>query len=180
MQIPWQNIQGFSGATAVGSIVFIDLALIANAFASNLFPTINLYAQTPTWAIVVAIPLLSLVYLIGVLSIGTGEALLGWLRVGEAIALAEDATALIGCNDVVVGTYQRLRQEAELLAGSVVAFGLLAVGSTLHAWRIAGWRRFLVAAAIAAIILAAGSLALAIRRFASAKSIAKAVQRQTL
>jgi hypothetical protein len=34
----------------------------------------------------------------------------------------------------------------------------------LHAWRIAGWRRFLVAAAIAAIILAAGSLALAIRR----------------
>jgi hypothetical protein len=120
--------------------------------------------MTPTWAIVVAIPLLSLVYLIGVLSIGTGEALLGWLRVGKAIGLAEDATALIGCNDVVVGTYQRLRQEAELPAGSVVAFGLLAVGSTLHAWRIAGWRRFLVAAAIAAIILAAGSLALAIRR----------------
>jgi hypothetical protein len=49
MEIPWLNIQGFSGATAVGSIVFVDLALIANAFASNLFPTINLYAQTPTW-----------------------------------------------------------------------------------------------------------------------------------
>jgi hypothetical protein len=38
MEIPWLNIQGFSGATAVGSIVFVDLALIANAFAGNLSP----------------------------------------------------------------------------------------------------------------------------------------------
>ena len=47
--IPWQNVQGFSGAAAIGSIVFVDLALIANAFADNLFPVINLYAQTTTW-----------------------------------------------------------------------------------------------------------------------------------
>jgi hypothetical protein len=135
METPWQNIQSFSGASAGGAIVFIDLALVANAFADNLFPTINLYAQTPTWAIVVAIPVLSLVYLVGVLSIGAGEALLSWLRFGRAVMLDEDTAALIGCGDVIIGRYQRLQQEAELLAGSVVAFGLLAVGSTLHAWR---------------------------------------------
>ena len=50
MELPWQNIEGFSGATAVGSLVFIDLAVIADAFAGNLFPIINVYAETPTWA----------------------------------------------------------------------------------------------------------------------------------
>jgi len=178
MDTPWQNIQSFSGASAVGAIVFVDLALVANAFADNLFPTINLYAQTSTWAIVVAIPILSLVYLVGVLSIGAGEALLGWLRLKKVVALDEDPAGLIGCGDAIIGTYQRLRQEAELLAGSVVAFALLAVGSTLHAWRIVGWRRFLIAVAIAAIILAAGSLALAVRRYGSAHRIATAARRQ--
>src|SRR5205809_285359 len=35
MEMPWQNIQSFSGASAVGAIVFVDLALIADAFADN-------------------------------------------------------------------------------------------------------------------------------------------------
>jgi hypothetical protein len=172
METPWQNIQSFSGASAVGAVVFVDLALVADAFADNLFPTINLYAQTPTWAIVVAIPILSLVYLIGVLAIGVGEALLGWLRLGKGVTPDEDTTALVRCSDALIGRYQRLRQEAELLAGSVVAFGLLGVGSTLHAWRIVGWRRFLFAVAIAAMIFAAASLALAVRRYATAYRIA--------
>ncbi len=29
--VPWQSIQGFSGAAAVGSLVFVDWALITNA-----------------------------------------------------------------------------------------------------------------------------------------------------
>lgn len=44
--VPWQSIQGFSGATAVGSLVFVDWALITNAFADNLFPIINLYSKS--------------------------------------------------------------------------------------------------------------------------------------
>ena len=71
---------GVSGATAVGSLVFVDWALITNAFADNLFPIINLYSQSPTWAIVIAVPVLSLVYLLGLLCIGAGEALLVALR----------------------------------------------------------------------------------------------------
>jgi hypothetical protein len=179
METPWQNIQSFSGASAIGAIVFVDLALVANAFADNLFPTIDLYAQTPTWAIVVAIPVLSLVYLIGVLAIGAGEALVSCLRRGEAVALDEDPALLARCGDALIGRYQRLQQEAELLAGSVVAFGLLAAGSALHAWRIVGWRRFLIAVAIAAVILAAGSLALAFRRYAMTHRMATAARRQS-
>lgn len=94
--IPWQNIQGFSGAAAIGSIVFVDLALIANAFADNLFPVIDLYSQTTTWAIVIAFPVLALVYLIGLLSIGAGEAALLWLRLVSPTDLAEDILGLPG------------------------------------------------------------------------------------
>ena len=64
-----------SGATAVGTFVFVAWALITNAFADNLFPVINVYSS-PTWAIVTAVPLLSLAYLLGLLSIGAGEALM--------------------------------------------------------------------------------------------------------
>src|SRR5262249_29421794 len=136
MEIPWQNIQGYSGATAVGAIVFVDLAIIADAFAGNLFPTINHYAQTPTWAIVVAIPLLSLVYLIGLLSIGAGEAIVSCLHLRKVTPFDEDIVALIGFDNAISGAYQRFRQEAELLAGSAVAFTLLAIGSAFHAWTI--------------------------------------------
>ena len=85
--VPWQSIQGFSGATAVGSLVFVAWALITNAFADNLFPVINVYSQSPTWAIVTAVPLLSLAYLLGLLSIGAGEALMILFKFVPAIAL---------------------------------------------------------------------------------------------
>src|SRR5262245_46702489 len=167
MQSPWQNIQGFSGASAVGAIVFVDLALIANAFADNLFPTINLFAQSATWAIVVAIPLLSLVYLIGVLSIGAGEGLLGCLHLTRQITHSEDVKMLLVSSEAVWGRYQQLRQDAELLAGSVVAFALLGVGSALSAWMVPGWRRFLTSVALAGVFLPAVSIALASRKYAA-------------
>ena len=166
--IPWQNIQGFSGAAAVGSIVFVDLALIANAFADNLFPVINLYSQTTTWAIVIALPVLALVYLIGLLSIGAGEAALLCFRLVSRADLAEDIRGLPGLPQIIAARYQQLRQDAEILAGSAIAFGLLAVGSSLYAWRIEGWRRFLSAIVVCAVIFALGSIALAIRRYVAA------------
>src|SRR6266496_1204320 len=170
--IPWQNIQGFSGAAAIGSIVFVDLALIANAFADNLFPVIDLYSQTTTWAIVIAFPVLALVYLIGLLSIGAGEAALLWLRLVSRTDLAEDILGLPGLPSILAARYQQLRQDAEILAGSAIAFSLLAAGSLLYAWRIEGWRRFLSAVVVCAIIFAVGSIVLAIRRYVDAHLLA--------
>jgi hypothetical protein len=37
MQIPWQGIQGFSGAIAVGGLALTSLLLLAGVFATNLF-----------------------------------------------------------------------------------------------------------------------------------------------
>jgi hypothetical protein len=177
-QPPWENVQGFSGATAVGAIIIVDLALIANSFADNLFPVIDMYARTSTWAIVVAIPVLSLTYLVGLLSIGAGETVLTWLRFVDTRRLTEDAVALSRQGDFIVGRFQQFRQEAELLAGSMVAFALLALGSGLSSWRILGWRRFLMGTAIAAIVLGSGSAILSVSRHKAAHRLAHAVKNQ--
>lgn len=171
---PWQSIQGFSGAAAVGSIVFVDWALITDAFADNLFPIINLYSQSPTWAIVTAVPVLSLAYLLGLLCIGAGEVLLVAFRLIPAGALEEGKLARFEPSSFVAARYQQLRQDAEVLAGSALALGLLTIGASLHAWRIDGWRRFLVSVAVCAIFIALGSLALSVRRHLSAARLAAA------
>ena len=178
--VPWQSIQGFSGATAVGSLVFVAWALITNAFADNLFPVINVYSQSPTWAIVTAVPLLSLAYLLGLLSIGAGEALMILFKFVPANCLDErqmdssERTGLVGAR------YQQLRQDAEILVGSALALGLLAVGAVLHAWRMEGWRRFLVSVAVCATVVAVGSFALSVRRQRWASRLARSVNRTTV
>lgn len=171
--VPWQSIQGFSGATAVGSLVFVDWALITNAFADNLFPVINLYSQSPTWAIVIAVPVLSLVYLLGLLCIGAGEAVLIALRLVPSSGLDDGSIAISELSSFVAGRYQQLRQDAEILAGSALALVLLAVAASLHAWRIEGWRRFLLSVAVCATVIALGSVALAVRRHLSAARLAR-------
>ena len=176
--VPWQSIQGFSGATAVGSLVFVDWALITNAFADNLFPVINLYSQSPTWAIVIAVPVLSLVYLLGLLCIGAGEAILVALRLLPASCLDDGNIALLEPSGFAAARYQQLRQEAEILAGSAWALVRLAVGASRHAWRIEGWRRFLLSVAVCATVVAVGSVALAVRRHLSATRLARGQERE--
>jgi hypothetical protein len=165
MDIPWQGLQGFSGATAIGALVFVDLALVANSFANNLFPVIQDYSKTQTWAIVVAIPVISLAYLLGVLSIGTSELMLIWVRALDAKTLVEDTIAVTGKGEYAAARFQQIRQEAEMLAGGTIAFALLALGAALYAWKIAGWRRFLTAVAIMAFLLAVASVLLCLYRY---------------
>ena len=180
MQIPWQNIHGFSGATAVGAIVLVALLLMANTFATNLFPVIDMYASTPTWAIVVAIPLLSLSYLIGLLSIGVGESIIVWFHVIDVDALIEDPITVSSRKESVVGRYQQLRQEGEILSGSAIAFALLAIGTALSTWEIKGWRRFLTSMAIAALFFAAGSIGLSAIRHRAAHRLANSSGRNSM
>lgn len=138
MELPSQSLPRFSGAAAIGALVLVGLALVANAFADNLFPVINLYSQTPTWAIVVAIPLASLVYLLGVLSIGASELMLIWTGFLDRNGLVEDAITASARGEFAVARFEQVRQEAELLAGGTIAFTLLAVGAALSAWRVGG------------------------------------------
>lgn len=178
MQIPWQSLQDFSGATAVGALTLVGLTLIANAFAPNLFPAIDIYSRTATWAIVVALPLLALCYLLGLLSTGAAEVALVWFRLLDANTLIEDTISVSTNGEFVAGRFQQLRQEAELLAGSAIALALLAFGAALSAWAVEGWRRFLTSVALSAIVFAVSSVALSLSRYRSAHRLALAASSQ--
>lgn len=172
MQMPWQNLQGFSGATAIGALTLVGLILIANAFAPNFFPAIDIYSRTATWAIVVALPLLALCYLLGLLSTGAAEAALISCRLLDAETFIEDTISVSLIGEFVAGRFQQLRQEAELLAGSAIALVLMAFGAALSAWAVEGWRRFLFTAALSAILFAVGSVALSLSRYRLAHRLA--------
>lgn len=119
-------------------------------------------------------PFAFLVYLLGLLCIGAGEALLVVFGLVPASSLDESSLARSAPSEFVAARYQQLRQDAEVLAGSALALALLAIGSSLHAWRMDGWRRFLASVAVCAVVIALGSLALSIRRHLSAGRLAEA------
>lgn len=175
MEFP-QVLQGFSGATAIGGLVFVDLILIGNAFADNLFPSIRQYSESPTWALVVAVPLVSLVYLLGVLSIGAAELILTSFRLLNKRALVDDTIDASSGGDYVAGRFQQIRQEAELLGGGAIAFALLGLGAALSGWRIEGWRRFLTAVTVMAVVFGACSVFLCIHRYRMAHDQAVAAK----
>jgi hypothetical protein len=181
MEFP-QALQGFSGATAIGGLVFVDLILIGNAFADNLFPAIRQYSENPTWAIVVAVPLVSLAYLLGVLSIGASELILTSLRLLNKRVLVDDTIDASSGGEYVAGRFQQIRQEAELLGGGVIAFALLALGAALSGWRIEGWRRFLTAVAVMAVVFGICSAFLCIYRYRIAhdQAVAAKADRQPI
>jgi hypothetical protein len=168
VQPSWQNLQGFSGATAVGAVTLIGLILVANAFATNLLAAIDFYSRTPTWAIVVAVPTVAVSYLLGLVSMGAAEALLAWSRVIDEVALVEDHVAVSVRGDHVAGHFRELRQEAAVLAGGSVGLSVLALGAALSAWTAEGWRRLLLSAAVGAVLLALASISLARFRHAMA------------
>ncbi len=102
--------------------------------------------------------------------------MLVWVRLLDAKALVEDTISVAGRGEYAAARFQQIRQEAELLAGGTIAFALLALGAALSAWRIEGWRRFLTAVAIMAVLLAGGSMLLCLYRYRMAHRQAAATK----
>jgi hypothetical protein len=123
---------------------------------------------------VVAVPLIAFSYLLGLLVNGAAEAILTCFDLVQRDDLIQDPIAASVKGDFVAGRFQQLRQEAEILAGSSIALGLLCVGAALSAWAAEGWRTFLSSVTIAAMVLSISSFFLAKVRHASAHRLAMA------
>lgn len=172
MQMPWQGLQGFSGAVAVGGLSITSLFLLAAVFAPNLLLAIDVVSRSTAWAIVVAIPLTSLAYVVGLLTSAAAESIL--LRAGRlrAIDLSAELQLVSRLHDVVISRYLQQRQEAEVLAGSALALCLLGLTSAIAAYSIDGWRRTLISITVACFTLSIGSALLSVYRYGSASSLA--------
>ena len=174
MQVPWQSIQGFSGAIAVGGLTLTSLLLLAGVFATNIFLAIEFISKSTAWAIVVAFPFASLAYVVGLLTNAAAEAIfvrLGWL---QRSALTDELLQIGEKGEFLIGRFLHLRQEGEILAGGSLALGVLAMACAFASYPAEGWRRTLISATLMCIALCIGSSALSISRFKSANALANA------
>jgi hypothetical protein len=172
MQVPLQGLQGFTGAVAVGGLTITALFLLAAVFAPNLLLAIDVVTRSTAWAIVAAVPLSSLAYVVGLLTIAAAESLL--VRAGRLrhLDLADELEAVSKRSEIVVARYHQQRQEAEVLAGSSLAFFVLSLASATAAIPVDGWRRTLTSIAVACVVLSVGSALLSVYRYRSASSLA--------
>ena len=174
--VPWQGLQGFTGAVAVGGLTLTSLFLLAAVFAPNLLLAIDVVSRSTAWAIVAAIPLISLAYVVGLLTSAAAESLfvrIGRLRLAD---LADELRAVSKLSELVVARYQQLRQEAEVLAGSSLALCVLGLASATAAYSLEGWRRTLISIAITCAVLSVGAALLSVYRYRSASSLAITVR----
>lgn len=173
MQASLQGLQGFTGAVAVGGLTITSLFLLAAVFAPNLLPAIDVVTRSTAWAVVAAIPLTSLSYVLGLLTIATAESILIRGQLVGPVNLAVDLQAVASLGEFVTATYQQQRQEAEVVAGSALAFLVLSVACATAAYWEEGWRRTLISVAIACLLACIGSVLLSIGRFRGAAALAR-------
>jgi hypothetical protein len=174
MQVPWQSIQGFSGAVAVGGLTLTSLLLLIGVFASSIFPAIDFLSKSTAWAIIVAVPVASLTYVVGLLTNAAAELLyvrVGWLPRGS---LTDELVRINGSGDFLIGRFLYFRQEAEILAGGSLALSLFATTCAVAAYPAEGWRRTLITMTLLSAVLCIGSAVLSISRFRSASSLSTA------
>src|SRR5678815_4223526 len=172
MQVPTQSIQGFSGSVAVGGLVLTSLLLLIGAFATSLFAAVDFLSHSPAWAIVVAVPVAALSYVVGLLTTAVAEslfALVGWV---PRMATVQELQKIHRKNEFVIGRYLQLRQEAESLAGGSLALVVFALACLCASFAGAGWRPTLLSASAMCVVLAVGSCALSVSRYRAVSAIA--------
>ena len=174
MQVPLQGLQGFTGAVAVGGLTLTSLFLLAAGFAPNLLLAIDVITRSTAWAIVAAVPLTSLSYVLGLLTIAAAESLLTQTNLLRQVDSAAELLAVSKLGDLVIARYQQQREEAEVVAGSSLALCVLGVASVAAALSEDGWRRTLISLALACLVLSVGSAVLSVYRYRGATSLAQA------
>lgn len=172
MQIPWQSIQGFSGSIAIGGLLLTALTLLAAVFANNLLVALDFVSRSPLWAIVVAVPVTALSYVVGLLTTAVSESLFvlfGWLAPRSVV---HELSQIARKPEFLVARYLQIRQEAELLAGSSVALVLFALACALASYLSIGWRASLLSVCALCLLFAVGSCLISLAKFATVAELA--------
>ena len=177
MSFPWQTIEGFAGASGVGALCFLGIFLFLDGRAPNLYPTVEFFAKTTTWSIVAAIPVLAIIYVIGLLAMNGGELIVDRISKSQAVQEIPDLVT-IGEHDksAITQQYLKLRQEKEILSGSFIALILLTIGAFSEISNLPSLKAVIIIAAIGSFVIALGFLWLAISKGVEAHSLAEAIK----
>ncbi|HEY0066136.1 MAG TPA: hypothetical protein VGB46_02195 [Flavisolibacter sp.] len=164
MNIPWDSINGFAGATGIGAICVLGFFFIADASDSNVFHTLNSYASTATWGILAAVPTITISFLIGQFVILLGTFLAGCFT-SESFNQVDSILIISRTqNEFLSQEYLRIKQEKEMLCGSALSFLVLGLGAFFEIKNLKSHRTIIVICGIIGLIAAVAFLVLGTQR----------------
>lgn len=122
-------IADLSGTLAVGSIAFAGAFLVVDG-QINLYQLIQQYAETPSWAIVLAGPVLVLSHAFGVVAIQSTSLVRAAYDAKHGRDSLEVFVRIARLdNEHIVARYEELRRAQEFLQGMTPALLILGVGA---------------------------------------------------
>ena len=158
-----QGIQGFAGAAGVGVVCLAAFFWGSSVFATNLPLVANIVAASAAWSSVVTIPIVFVAYVVGLLAIAIVESV-----------TARSTVELAALQGLAAQRFSQLKQEAEILSGSVVGFLLLAAAGALNVRAYPGWTRTLLACSVISIAIAACAFVVSRRKHQLAEHLVRA------
>ena len=170
-----ESITTIAGPAGVGALCFLGIFLFLDGRAPTLFPTVEVYAKTATWGIVVAIPVLVMAYVIGALVSACGvlaiQSFAGPTFAQEVTELSQLA-ALAGEKSVAVDAYTMLIRDRSVFVGCAGACMILCAGALSEIRNLPHLRPSIITMAIAVLVFGCLLFWLAIRKGAEAHILA--------
>jgi hypothetical protein len=149
------SIGDLSGTLSIGSICLLGLFLIVDA-PTNLFVSVEEYAKTATWGVLLAFPTLVIAYLLGLIAIAGADVVVPRiLKTGSASDVRQFLTVASAGNQSITDRYLITTRDQAFLQGACPAFLILTVGCL-------GGVRWMAGVEFFGYVSAAGSFLLAL------------------
>jgi hypothetical protein len=180
MELPFNLINDFASTTGVGALCILGIFLIIDGREPNLFPTIEFYAQTKTWALVAVIPVFAISYVVGLFSVVvvefTVDIFFSFFNTG--ISEEENLVKISFYNsEVLTQEYSKLNKEKELLYGSVIAFILIGIGGLSEIRNLRMLKKIILLGVSCAFIVSFASIVVATKTRYKIDSIVKSAEK---
>jgi hypothetical protein len=128
MSIFDKSLEDLSGLLGIGSLHILGIFFILDG-NFNFFLFLEDYGQTSTWAILVAIPLLVIAYILGVLSTVLSSRIVSLIFDKEEQRKKLFATVATLNNEMLSSRYKDMERNRSLLNSCALALFVLALGS---------------------------------------------------
>jgi hypothetical protein len=153
MDIPWDSINGFAGATGIGAICVLGFFFIADGTDSNILHTLNSYASTASWGILAAIPTIAISFLVGQFAIQLGNYFAGFYYTSNNDAINTILIISKAQNDFLSQEYLNIQQAQDILCGSSFSFLILGIGAFFEIKNLKSHWKIVITCAIISLIL---------------------------
>jgi hypothetical protein len=147
-------LEEFALTIAIGSLVLLGALLLLDVLHAGLLTKIEHYAETSAWTAVVAVPFLTLAYVLGAYTQGISDSVIQLFSPGaEPDELRALEAVARSSSDLLADRFEELRKAKKLLEGCYAPLLMLAAGMIAQGFKRAQLRALLMSLALLFIVL---------------------------